>query len=461
MARRMVKVALGILVAALAACGGGGKPTLNPDGGVPTGPSCSDLFAQDAVRTYKIDIDPAEWQSMDGEFHDLASLQTGLPFAAYHPIVLHLDGETVTDARIKLHGQSSWLEAAMLDGDRAKMQFSVAFDKGADPNARFHGEDKLVFDMPRSDWTFLHDRLAHAWLRQSGIMAPCSASARLEINGSYYGLYVVEQDVGQSVLRQFFPDNAGGDLWKGGEDPETNKMTADYNRQQAFWNATDLTSMSAIVDLPGSLTSWAAEALLNDADGYYGGFHNFLLYDQGQKGMLFLPDDTDSTFEWLAMFDLVGSTDHPVFWWSGRAQPAPPPGQHWVVALSDAGMRRQYADAMAALLDRWDVAQIQSWIDVWSQQIAGDQASDPHSWADGNDFNAAIRQARQIVQTRADYLRTFVACEQAGAGDDADGDGARWCDDCNDGDASVHVGAPELCNGVDDNCNGAVDENCQ
>jgi hypothetical protein len=23
-----------------------------------------------------------------------------------------------------------------------------------------------VFDMPRSDWTFMHDRLAHTWLRQ-------------------------------------------------------------------------------------------------------------------------------------------------------------------------------------------------------------------------------------------------------------------------------------------------------
>jgi len=456
----MVRVVLGIAVGTLAACGGGGGKPMLPDGGGPGGPTCADLFAQDTVRTYKIDIDPAEWQSMDAEFHDLASLQTGNPFATYHPIVMHLDGETV-NASVKLHGQSSWLQAVMFDGDKAKMQFSVAFDKGADPNARFHGEDKLVFDMPRSDWTFLHDRLAHAWLRQSGIMAPCSASARLEINGSYYGLYVIEQDVGQSVLRQFFPDNAAGDLWKGGEDPETNKLTADYNRQAAFWAATDLTSMSSIVDMPGSLRSWAAEALLNDADGYYGGYHNFLLYDQGAKGMLFLPEDTDSTFEWLEMFDLVGATDHPVFWWSARAQPAPTPGPHWVVALSDAGVRRQYADALAALLNQWDVGQLQSWIDVWSQQVAADVTADPHAWADGEDFNAAVRSARQIVQSRADYLRTFVACEQNGTGDDADGDGARWCDDCNDGDGSVHVGAPELCNGVDDNCNGAVDEGCQ
>ena len=190
------------------------------------------------------------------------------------------------------------------------MQFDIAFDK-VDPNGKFHGVDKLVFDMPRSDWTFLHDRLAHAWLRQSGIMASCAASARLVINGNYYGLYVVEEDVGHRVIQQFFPDNSDGDLWKAGEMPETNKMTRRPGAPAAFWNATDLAALSAIVDVPGSLTTWAAEALLNDADGYYGGFHNFLLYDQGQKGLVFLPKDTDSTFDWLAVFDLAGADRSP------------------------------------------------------------------------------------------------------------------------------------------------------
>ena len=42
---------------------------------------------------------------------------------------------------------------------------------------------------------------------------------------------------------------------------------------------------------------------------------------------------------------------------------------------------------------------------------------------------------------------------------DADGDGYLSCvDDCDDTKASVHPGAVELCNGVDDNCNGVADE---
>ena len=41
---------------------------------------------------------------------------------------------------------------------------------------------------------------------------------------------------------------------------------------------------------------------------------------------------------------------------------------------------------------------------------------------------------------------------------DADGDGFCQQADCDDGNVAVHPGAAEVCNGIDDNCNGQVDE---
>jgi len=430
--------------------------------GGPANPlACPDLFDQGTLATYDIDISSDQMAAMNAEFHDLAALATGISFANYHPITFHLNNETVTNAEVKLHGQSSWEQTVMLDGDKAKMQFDVSFDK-IDPNGNFHGVGKLVFDMPRDDWTFMHDRLAQAWLRQAGILAPCSASASLNINGAYYGLYVIEQGVGSGTVKAFFPNNAGGDLWNGGVQLET-KTAGNTTRLKQFTNAKDLTSLAAIMDIPGSITSWAGEALINVSDGYYIGSHNFWLYDEGAAGYLFQPKDTDSTWDWLATWDLPGAKDHPVYWWSSRAQPTPVLGDKWLIVLGDAGWRKKYADAIETLLGKYDVAQIQGWIDTWSQQINAAATSDPHAWATAADIQTATQTARDLVPQRATYLQSFVDCEHgvAGAATDADGDGYLWCDECDDTSATVHPGAKEICgNGIDDDCNGCVDDGC-
>jgi hypothetical protein len=438
--------------------GGAGGPAADGSAG---GLACADIFNQANLQTFDIDITPDQLTSLSAEFQNLAAMQANPNFATYHPVTFRLNNETVTTAEVKLHGQSSWEQTVMLDGAKAKMQLDVSFDQ-IDPNGSFHGVSKLVFDMPRDDWTFLHDRLSQAWLRQVGILAPCSASARLNINGAYYGLYTLEQGVGDGTVRAFFPNNPNGDLWKGAVQLETS-TAGNTARLKMFTGASDLSSLSAIMDIPGSLSSWAAEALINDSDGYYNGDHNFYLYDEGAAGFLFQPQDTDSAWDWLATFDLPGAQDHPVYWWYSRAKPTPVLGDKWLIVLGDATWRKKYADAIETLLGKFDVTQIQGWIDTWSQQINAAATSDPHAWATADEIQRATQTARDIVSKRAAYLQTFVDCEHgvAAAATDADGDGYLWCDECDDTNPNVHPGAREICgNGIDDDCNGFVDDGC-
>ena len=205
--------------------------------------------------------------------------------------------------------------------------------------------------MPRSDWTFMHDRLAHAWFRQAGIAAGCAASARVEINGAYYGLYVAEENTNKRVLAEFFPDNTGG-LWKAGQQPETSAtlQAVNVSRQMTFAKAKDVAAISAIVDLKSSVLEWAGEALINDADGFYGGDHNFYIYDFGGKGFVYLPNDTDSTLDWMAQNDITPANAHPIAWWLNRTQPQPAPPAVWVAVLNDPAWRAQYVAATATQL---------------------------------------------------------------------------------------------------------------
>ena len=68
------------------------------------------------------------------------------------------------------------------------------------------------------------------------------------------------------------------------------------------------------------------EALINNADGYYGGNHNFYIYDTGAEGVRVPPQRHGRDVRLAGQNDLTPSDQHPVFWWERRAKPAPLPG---------------------------------------------------------------------------------------------------------------------------------------
>ena len=417
------------------------------------------LFRSQLVD-YAFDISADEWAKIDYEFRNRDALKAaGIDFKTYHPIVFHHGSETVTDAMVRLKGDSSWRITLMEDGDKARMQFVVSFEE-VNPDGKFHGVSKIVLDMPNDDDTFMQERLGFTAMAELfGQPAPCANNARVTINGVYYGLFVNEEHVGGGFIRRVFPEAPNGDLFAGGYTPKTNELMPNKDKLKAFWAAADIASMSAVIDLEASVTEWAAEALLNDADGYWGGAHNFYIYDYPGKGYRWLLDDADATFAWRRR-----SNDHAIYWWTARSD-VDEVGQHYLAVMADPTWRAAYIDALRQLLARWDVARLQGWIDAWDAQITDAVEQDPHRRRSMEDHREEIAAMRQEVVDRAAYLATFLGC-QDGSGDvsDADGDGFAWCNDCNDVHPGINPGAAELCaNLIDDNCNFLVDaaEACQ
>src|SRR5690606_39130564 len=85
--------------------------------------------------------------------------------------------------------------------------------------------------------------------------------------------------------------------------------------------------------------------------------------------------------------------------------------------------------------------------------------ADPRKEYGSDAIWSAIDAVRTFVRERPGHVARELACAEPAAVD-ADGDGASGCgEDCNDDDSAVFPDAKEVCNGVDDNCNGEVDEN--
>jgi hypothetical protein len=382
--------------------------------------ACSDLFEPGKVADYQIEMTADDWAKMSYEFFNYAALQAaGQSFKSYHPIVFHYGGETVTNAVIRLKGQSSWRHTVALDGANAKMQFVIAFDQ-VDTKGKFHGVSKVVLDMMRDDDTFMQERLAFSVLSLLGQPAPCANSATITINGALYGLYTNEEHAGHGFLKRVYPGDSEGDLFKGGVTPQTNTLAPDLPRLQTFWNAHDIAAMSAVVDMNEAIAEWSAEMLINDADGYYGGSHNFYLYDYPGKGYQWLVHDADASFDWIGR-----SNSHPIYWWTTRSTQQKP-GQHYLLVMNDPTWRANYIAEIRAMLPRFDVAKIQGWIDTWSAQIAAALAADPHRVVSVVDHDAAVAAMRKEVSDRAAFVGKFLGCED-GSGDVSDADGDDGC----------------------------------
>jgi len=415
-------------------------PPRSPDG-------CADLYADDLLPTFELELEPAEWAALQDEFARPAEREAqGLDPKPYHPVRLFKYGdEVVLDAMIRLKSNPyfSWRGS--------KMQFVVSF-RERDPDGRFHGLRKLSFDAPFYDPTFLHERLAGHYLRGLGLPAPCVNNARLVLDGQYYGLFVNKEHIDREFLERNFDPYPDGNLYKYGWELKTNEDEGDTRRRDLFWQTFDVDALAGLADLHQAVLAWAGEALMPDADGYWCCQHNFYLYDHPRRGFLWIPFDLDYTFNGSTTFALIPSN-----WGLVYPNPAVTP-PHLRAVLHNPGWSLAYEDAVRRAWSAYDVPDFQARLARWSAQIAEAYDTDPHLPFPREAHVENLEGFNRHLEARHDFVGRWLSCQAGQDPRDGDLDGVRWCQDCDDADPNARPGAAEVCDDRDTDCDGAVDE---
>lgn len=411
-------------------------PGTGPDTAEDTGSAeddeygCEPIYAASALPAYDLEISDLEWARLEADY--------AAGRKDYHEAVLHHEGEAVAvQVRLKGNPGFSWL------GE--KLQFVVAFNQ-VDPDARWNGLRKLVFDGPWYDATLVRERLGWDVMRTRGeLPALCANNATLAVNGEPYGVYAHLESFDHEYLeRAFGADAAGGTLWKYGTDPIANAEAADSARMAAFWAASTVAEMEAVGDVAQWVRAWAAETALGDDDGYVCCNHNFAVYDHPTDGLLYVPWDFDDTLE-LVPYDTDPITGY------GRAGLYQQ--THFLVVMADPGWRARYVDEVEAMNAAMDPERLLPLLAAWDAQLADAIAADTQrTWGDEEREQMRARLDAWLPARHA-FLASWVACER-GETTDADGDGLPVCSDKDD---TTPVG-PETCNGRDDDNDGQVDE---
>jgi CotH kinase protein len=166
------------------------------------------LFDQAQLRTYDIQIDPADLAAIDQQ----PSAETWVPAS------LEFEGATYGPYQVRYKGAAGSFRypcttGTVDDPKSGKCSIKLGFNE-VQPDATFYGLRKLNFHALNTDASMLRDRLGYALFREHGVAAPRTVHARVLINGQFEGLFAVVEQIDGRFTRARFDEGGAGNVYK-------------------------------------------------------------------------------------------------------------------------------------------------------------------------------------------------------------------------------------------------------
>lgn len=217
---------------------------------------------------------------------------------------------------------------------------------------RIEGIDTLNLNNAFKDPSYLREKIYYELAREAGLKAPRVNHAALYVNGEYWGLYFLTEDIDGEFLENHVAAKENGNMYKGdprgtlewrGPDaaPYKREYEKDNNEDADDWsdliqfvdtlNRTPRESLKErldeVLDLDSAAALLAVDLLTANLDSYIGSGHNYYLYHRKSDGkFMFFPWDPNEAFGNFNMGLSLNDLQRLPLQWLPRPQ-TPPPGQ--------------------------------------------------------------------------------------------------------------------------------------
>lgn len=358
------------------------------------------------------------------------------------------EGEVFENVGIRLKGNHSFRELS------DKPSFKLKFNKYV-PGRHFLGLEGLTLNNMVVDASMAREWIGYRVFRELGVPAPRAGYAEVWLDGELYGLYLLLEPYDDEFLERVY-DDPSGNLYESDRaadvDGDPDSWDQDEGEDESRDDLRVLAELAtregpevfygdeAVIDMERFLPFLAGEVLVGQFDGHMGG-HNFFVYHE-------LADDRWSYLPW--------SLDQAL---SRRVTPWEQEGYLGYKCLHDPQCQVDYVLAAQQAVLRLQGIDLEAEVDALVRLTADAVEADERKPYQSSTVAASRDGALAWILGRPDELHPVLDCLVDGTQPDLDGDGYGPCfQDCDESDPSIHEGALELCDGIDNDCSGFIDD---
>lgn len=371
--------------------------------------SGSSLFDNSLVHDIHLEIStPNFWDTLLFNYEQIEQNEDRI----YIPASVTIDSTSLDSVGIRIKGFFS----ASTNGKKKPLK--IDFNEYL-PEQEYEGLKKLNLQNSFEDPSSMRDMLAYNIFNTEGIHASKSAYARVYINGEYWGLYLMVEQIDKTFLEERFGDDSGnlyksmsnGHLVYNGSSNDsyteyiglkTNETENDWSRFIDFVevlnriylksNKEYITEIANIFNVNTYLKILAIDILLLNWDSYYAHGRNFYIYDNPvQQKFEWIPWDYNLAFSDSYIDILVTDT------W-GESIPL-------IENLLDRPVFLQaYVNAYSEILeDNFTADRLFPIIDSTEKLISESLAADSNKFFDYRIFKASL-----VKDTMANYTEKWI-----------------------------------------------------